>query len=87
MQEETVNRNVKISNVFREEENVPVETIYFGDTTVVDNVIIDNVVTNNYVKGTTMPIIKLLCQPKRLICSNLIEDGKEVVVSQNGQLS
>ena len=80
LQEETVNRNVKISNVFREEENVPVETIYFGDTTVVDNVIIDNVVTNNYVKGTTMPIIKLLCTPKRLICSNLIEDGKEVKI-------
>lgn len=49
-------KNIKISDMYRKEYNVPVETIHIGKDAVVDNFMLDNIVTENHT-GKHMPMI------------------------------
>lgn len=55
-QEDIKAKNIRITDVYRSEHEVPVETIYIGEEAEVENLIIDHIVTENYT-GKKMPLL------------------------------
>lgn len=55
-QEDTRTKNIKISDVYRTECEISVETVYIGENTVVENLILENIVTENHTEGK-MPLL------------------------------
>ena len=56
IQDNTRSKNLKISDVYRKEYNIPVETVYVGKNTSVDSLILENITSENFT-GETMPMI------------------------------
>ena len=67
-------KNLKISDVYRKEHNIPVETIYIGNKTVVDNLVIDNVICENCT-GEHMSMFVNKGNVGRFIATNMYADG------------
>lgn len=73
MQKDIKAKNVKITDLFRKEYNIPVETIHIGEGVTVDTLILDNIVTENHT-GKKMPMIVNHGSVKDLITNHIIEE-------------
>ncbi len=74
-------KNVKLSNIHRREYINPVETVYVGENTSVDNMIIENVTTENRT-GEPMPLLKNDGIIKKLYARCLYTDGDEIITGK-----
>ncbi len=70
MQKDTRIKNLKITDLYRKEYNIPVETIYIGENTVVDNLILENIVTENHT-GEEMPMLLNNGRVERIVTNNM----------------
>jgi len=80
LQDDTRIKNLKISDVYRKEHNIPVETIYIGNKTVVDNLVIDNVICENCT-GEDMPMVVNKGSVGHLVAENIYADGVPVLLT------
>ena len=71
-------RNLKISEFHRREYINPVETIFIGKNTVIDNFILDNVTMENNTSEPDMPLIVNNGTIKNMNASNVRKDGKKI---------
>ncbi len=69
---------LKISNVNRREKNVPVETIFVGDDTIVEQMILDNITTENHTENEKMPLLVNNGEIQNLYKNAIFEDGMAV---------
>ncbi|MBQ2967853.1 MAG: hypothetical protein IJE10_07045 [Clostridia bacterium] len=65
---------LKISNLNRREENVPVETIFVGDDTIIEQMILDNITTENHTESKKMPMVVNNGEIKHLYKNAVFED-------------
>lgn len=78
LQDDTRIKNLTITDVYRKEYEIPIETIHIGENTVIENLILDNIVVENHT-GETMPMIVNNGHVNRLVATNMRVDGKEFV--------
>lgn len=69
---------LKISNLNRREKNVPVETIFVGDDTIVEQMILDNITTENHTENEKMPLLVNNGEIQNLYKNAIFEDGMAV---------
>lgn len=74
MQKDTRIKNLKITDVYRKEYNMPVETIYIGENTLIDNLILDNIVTENHT-DKKMPMLVNNGSVKQIVTNNIVDKG------------
>ncbi len=77
IQKDAIVKNIKISNLHRRELVNPVETVFVGANTVVDNMILENISTENHT-GMPMPLLKNDGIIKHLYAECLHAVGDEV---------
>ena len=75
MQKDTRIKNLKITDLYRKEYNIPVETIHIGEKTMVDNLILDNIVAENHT-GEEMPMLVNNGSVKRFVTNNIMNKGE-----------
>ena len=66
---------LKISNLNRREENVPVEAIFVGDDTIIEQMILDNITTENHTENKKMPLLVNNGEIKHLYKNAVFEDA------------
>ncbi len=71
-------RNMKISNIHRIEYINPVETIFVGQDTVVENLILENITTQNHTESTDMPLFVNKGNVKNMNATNIWADGNKI---------
>lgn len=74
-------KNVKISNIYRKEYNIPVETVHVGHGANVENLVIDNVITENHT-GERMPVLVNHGRVRRLAVKNICTGGDPDIVGE-----
>ena len=77
IQEKVRVKGLKIANLHRREENVPVETIYVGSDTIVEQMTLDNITTENHTDSENMPMLVNNGEIQHLYINAVFEDGKE----------
>ncbi len=80
LQDDTRIKNMKISDVYRKEYNIPVETIHIGNRTVVDHLVIDHVINENYT-GEEMHVFVNKGSVNRLVTHDICADGVLVTLA------
>ncbi len=80
-QENVVAKNIKITDVYRKEYNIPIPTMEIGKNTVIDNLIIDNVITENHT-GETMPLLANNGNINRLVVKKICTNGDPEIVGE-----
>ena len=71
-------RHLKISDMYRKEYIIPVETIRISDGGEVDSLILENISTENHTQEANMPILVNDGIIRRLDTKNIMENGKEI---------
>ena len=71
-------KNLKISDMYRKEYIIPVETIRICDGGEVDSLILENISTENHTQEANMPILVNDGIIRRLDTKNIMENGKEI---------
>ncbi|MBQ2750280.1 MAG: hypothetical protein IJF34_10895, partial [Clostridia bacterium] len=71
-------RALKVANLHRREEWVPVETVYVGENTTVDQMILDFITTENHTESDTMPMLVNKGEIQYLRATSLFADGEQV---------
>ncbi len=71
-------KNLKISGLFRKEYNVPIDTIFVDEKTVIDNFVLENVSVENHTDTPEMPFMTVRGEIKKLDAKNIFVDGKEL---------
>lgn len=74
-------RNLKITDVYRKEYNIPVQTIYTGWGAVVENLILDTIVSENHT-GQEMPMFVNNGKVSKLTVKNLRTNGDPELIGQ-----
>ena len=82
IQEHIRGKNIKISDMHRQEYNMPVETIHVGKSVVIDNLVIDNVISENHT-GQEMPLIAKYGTVNRLIMNNIRTNGDPEIIGND----
>ena len=62
--------NLKVSDLYRKEYNIPVETIYIGNQAVIDTFLLENITSRNFT-GKTMPMIVNNGEVSKFIINNV----------------
>lgn len=83
IQENIMAQNIHITDVYRKEYNIPVETIFVGENVVIENMVIDNVISENHT-GKTMPMIVNNGSVDRLVVKNIRTNGDPEIVGEGG---
>lgn len=71
-------KNLKITNLHRDEYIDAVPTILTFKEAKIENLILDNITSQNYTESESMPLISNDAEIKNLCASNLFEDGRKV---------
>ena len=81
IEKNTIIKNLKISELHREERVNPISTVYVGENTVIENLVLEDIATENLTESEEMPV--LLCEGciEKLSATNIRENGKEVKLS------
>jgi len=79
--EDTKAKNVKITDVRREEYNVPIETIHIAERAEIETLILDNIVSENHV-GEEMPMVVNNGKVHRFVANNLCANGDPEIVGE-----
>ena len=82
MQKDIRVKNIKITDVYREEYNIPAPTIHIGKKAVIDNLVIDNVISENHT-GQTMPMIENSGSIRRFVVKNICTNGDPEIVEES----
>lgn len=71
-------KGLKISNLYRREMNVPIDTIRVDAHTVVEQLILENINTENHTESPEMPLLTVNGIVENLHTNAIYENGKEV---------
>lgn len=71
-------KNLKITDLHRREYINPVETIYIGKGTVVNNMILDNITTENHTENDEMPVFVNEGVVNDFTATNIFAEGEKV---------
>ena len=81
IEEDTRIKNIKISDLHRREELIPIPTVFIGEESRIDSLILENITTENLTEDPQMPVLDNRGKVGRLYASNIRADGKEVILS------
>ncbi|MBQ1259293.1 MAG: hypothetical protein IIX97_04215 [Clostridia bacterium] len=81
IEEDTRIKNIKISDLHRREELIPIPTVFIGEESRIDSLILENITTENLTEDPQMPVLDNRGKIGRLYASNIRADGKEVILS------
>ena len=73
--------NLKITDVYRKEYNIAVQTIYTGRSAVVDNLILDTIISENHT-GKEMPMFVNDGNVRRLVVKNIRTNGDPEIAGE-----
>ena len=81
IQKDTKVKNIVISDVYRKESLIPVETVHVGENTEVDSMIMENIMTENHT-GQSMPMLSNEGRIKRLSMRNIQPEADPLMTGQ-----
>lgn len=74
---------LKITDLHRREELIPVETIYVGENTEIEQLILENITTENHTDSDSMPLLVNNGTINYLYSHSIFENGKLVEMKSN----
>ena len=81
IQKEIRAKNIKITDLYRQEYHVPIETIFVGENAEIENLILDTIVSENHTQEE-IPLLNNCGTIRRLVTKNLCTNGETEITGE-----